>query len=109
MAYPGPDDTTPNDTPAESPGGDDAAAAAPAPATADTHTVTLDKTNEDIASAFEGCKVGDMYKVTEDTDTTITLEKTGGAEAETPAEDAGEPGEETNGPVALLMAKKMKR
>jgi len=36
--------------------------------------IMLDKGDPDIADAFEGCKVGDMYKVVKDDDNTLTLE-----------------------------------
>ena len=110
MAYPGPTpDSMPDPTPAENPGGDDGSQPMPGDNAGSDNTITLDKTNEDVASAFAGCKVGDTYTVTADDDNTIKLEK---IDAEDAADDTGETGEEPGEPqsaVQRLMQKKMKR
>lgn len=76
---------------------------APAPVEPDSGTVTLDKSNPDIADAFSNCKVGDTYTITADDDSSITLEKQDAEEEVEPS------GDEPKGAVAILMAKKSKK
>jgi hypothetical protein len=48
--------------------------------------IILDKSDPEIADAFQGCKPGDMYKVVSDDDSQLVLE----AATEPDAEESGE-------------------
>lgn len=117
MAYPGPTEDEAQTTDADLPPGGDAPDDAAMPANTDYPEISLDKSNPDIADAFEGCKVGDEYKVVGDDDTMIRLQKTGSPDAEPDAppsqdDEGNEAAPESPAPkgaVAILMAKKMKR
>lgn len=77
---------------------------------ADGNDITLDMTNPDIADQFSTCEPGETLTVKSKDDTSLVLTKgEGNGDAESGSEDAGEGGEEPKWPVALLMAKKMKR
>lgn len=84
----------------------------------DAKVIKLDKSVPEIADAFEGCKVGDMYKVTEDEDDMLTLEAVPADQDKTEPENGereaavaeGSPGNYTGNPaVDRMVGEKMKR